>query len=146
VIPPRLSIDPTTKDFGPVSVRGASAVTTFTVTNLGSQPQTITSVALSTGQTDQFALDPDTCGGAVVPGGGTCTVKAAFTPTGVGSRTTRLVVTSNANVSATATLRGTGQPGSLAFDPDPTDFGVVAVGTNEERVRRQREREREQDG
>jgi hypothetical protein len=29
-----------------------------------------------------------------------------------------------------ATLRGTGQPGRLGFDPNPADFGVVAVGTS----------------
>jgi hypothetical protein len=39
-----------------------------------------------------------------------------------------LVVRSDANVSVTATLRGTGQAGQLGFDPNPTDFGVVAVG------------------
>jgi HYDIN/CFA65/VesB-like, Ig-like domain len=129
VTPPGLSISPTTKNFGSVPERGTSAATTFTVKNTGSQPQTITSVALNTGQPDQFALDPGTCAGAVVPGGGTCTVNAAFTPTASGARTTRLVVSSNANVSATATLRGTGQPGRLGFEPNPADYGVVAIGS-----------------
>jgi hypothetical protein len=32
-------------------------------------------------------------------------------------------------VSATAILRGTGQAGRRGFDPNPSDFGVVAVGT-----------------
>jgi hypothetical protein len=56
-------------------------------------------------------------------------VKAAFQPTGVGARTAKLVVKSDANLSVTATLRGAAQAGQLGFDPNPADFGVVAVGT-----------------
>jgi hypothetical protein len=130
VRPPGLSINPTTKNFGTVPERGASSATTFIVTNTGSAPQTITSVTLTGSQAAEFTVDPDTCGSAVVPGGATCTVKAAFTPTGSGSRTARLVVKSDANVTVQATLRGTGQPGRLGFDPNPADFGVVAVGTS----------------
>jgi hypothetical protein len=126
--PPGLTIDPANTDFGSVPSHGSSAATVFTVTNTGSQPQTITSVALTGNQPGDFAVDPDTCSAATVAGGGTCTVKAAFQPTGGGARTARLVVRSNANRSATATLRGTGQVGQLVFDPNPADFGVVPVG------------------
>jgi hypothetical protein len=129
VQPPGLTISPTLKNFGSVPDRGKSDSATFTVTNTGSGTQTITSVALTGSQAAQFAADPDTCGSAAIPGGGTCTVKALFQPTGAGARTAKLVVKSDANVSATATLRGTAQPGGLALDPNPADFGVVVVGT-----------------
>ncbi len=130
VRPPGLSINPPNKNFGTVPERGASSATTFIVTNTGSAPQTITSVTLTGSQASEFTIDPDTCGSAVVAGRGTCTVKAAFTPAGSGACTARLVVRSDANVSVTATLRGTGQPGRLGFDPNPAEFGVVAVGTS----------------
>jgi HYDIN/CFA65/VesB-like, Ig-like domain len=130
VRPPGLSINPTNKNFGTVPERGASSATTFVVTNTGSAPQTITSVTLTGSQAAEFTVDPDTCGSAIVAGGATCTVKAAFTPTSSGSRTARLVVKSDANVTVQATLRGTGQPGQLGLDPNPADFGVVAVGTS----------------
>jgi hypothetical protein len=129
VQPPGLSLDPANKNFGTVPEHGTSAPTIFTVTNTGSAPQTITSVALTGSQAGEFAVDPGTCGSAVVAGGGTCTVQVTFQPTSAGSRTAKLVVQSDAKVSATATLRGIAQAGSLALDPDPADFGVVAIGT-----------------
>jgi hypothetical protein len=129
VRPPGLTIGPANKDFGSVPEGGSSTPAVFTVMNTGSQPQTITSVSLTGSQAGEFAVDPDTCGTAVVPGGATCTVKATFLPTGTGSRTAKLVVRSDANVSATATLRGAGQAGRFGLAPNPTDFGVVAIGT-----------------
>ncbi len=128
-LPPGLTISPTSKNFGSVAERGSSPPSVFTVTNTGSAPQAITSVELTGAQSGDFALDPDTCGSAVVAGGGTCTVKVAFQPAGAGARTAKLVVKSDANLSVTATLRGTGQAGRLGFDPNPADFGVVAVGS-----------------
>jgi hypothetical protein len=129
VVPPGLTISPVSKNFGSVAAHSASAPTAFTVTNTGSQPQTITSVALTGAQAGEFAVDPGTCAGAVVAGGAACTVQATFNPAGAGSRTAKLVVKSDANLAVTATLRGTGQVGKLGFDPNPAEFGVVAVGS-----------------
>ncbi|MDQ1424385.1 MAG: trimeric autotransporter adhesin, partial [Acidimicrobiaceae bacterium] len=129
VRPPGLSINPPNKSFGSVPERGVANPITFIVANTGSKPQTITSVTLTGSQSGEFTVSPDTCVGAVA-GGGTCTVTATFTPTGAGSRTAKLVVKSDANVSATATLQGTGQAGRLGLDPNPTDFGVVPIGTS----------------
>jgi hypothetical protein len=127
--PPGLSINPSTRNFGSVPEHTASSPTTFTVANTGSQPQTITSVSLTGSQASEFVVDLGTCGGAVVVGGGTCTLQVVFQPSGLGSRTARLIITSNANASAAATLRGTGQAGRLGLDPSPADFGVVPIGT-----------------
>jgi hypothetical protein len=128
LLPAGLTINPVSRNFGSVAEHGSSAPTVFSVTNTGSLPQTITSVALTGSQAGEFGVDPDTCGSAVVAGGGTCTVTVAFQPTGAGARTAKLVVKSDANLSVTATLRGTAQAGALGFDPNPADFGVVAVG------------------
>jgi hypothetical protein len=129
VQPPGLSINPTNKNFGSVPLAGSSAPTVFTVTNTGTAPQTIASIALTGGQAGEFAVDPGTCGSAVMAGGGTCTLQVRFQPTGAGARTATLVVQSNAKASATSTLRGTAEKGALALDPNPADFGVVAIGT-----------------
>ncbi|MDQ1424384.1 MAG: hypothetical protein QOD72_1882, partial [Acidimicrobiaceae bacterium] len=67
--PPGLTINPSARNFGSVPVRGSSAPTVFTVTNTGSQPQTITSVALIGSQAGEFAVDSGTCANALVAGG-----------------------------------------------------------------------------
>lgn len=63
----------------------ASSAKTFTVTNSGSGPLTITGAAIS-GNPSEYTLTPGGCA-TPVPVGGSCSFTVTFTPTGVGART-----------------------------------------------------------
>lgn len=128
-----LTVSTATLDFGLVKVSGGSTSTrTFDVTNTGDTGKTlsVTAIATSTGNTGDFSATPTTF---TLNPGLSRTITVTYNPSAIGPRATNLVVTSNDPVAATETLALTGD----AFDPviatanDPTDFGVVTVGTNE---------------
>jgi hypothetical protein len=76
---------------------GATVPATATYTNVGDTDTTIGTVSVvpsdGTASTDWSTAGNDTCTGAVVPAGGTCTVGLSVTPTAAGARTGELVVT-----------------------------------------------------
>jgi hypothetical protein len=95
---PAFSTAPTAIDFGYGAVGASSPPRTLTVTNTG-QPTadlTISSVALSGGNSGDFGIQNDTCSGESLGAGETCTVQATFTPTGAGARATALRFTDDA--------------------------------------------------
>jgi hypothetical protein len=95
---PAFSAAPTAIDFGFGAVGAGSAPRTLTITNTGQLTAglTVSSVALSGGNSGDFGIQNDTCSGASLEAGETCTVQATFTPTGAGTRATALRFTDDA--------------------------------------------------
>ena len=124
---PKASLNPTSLDFGNQQTGTTGAAKPVTLTNNGTQPLLITTIATS-GDFHQT----NSCGSALLPGT-SCTINVVFSPTATGSRTGTLSVGDNAGDSPqTAALTGTGTPppnayGSLA--PASADFGNQEVGT-----------------
>jgi outer membrane protein assembly factor BamB len=115
-------------DYGTVLDGTRSRPTTFTITNFGSSATSALSDALTGADQSQFHVTSDTCTGANLAGGSSCSVQVAFTPTLTGRRTANLVVSAATGGAAGATLSGTGNP--LAIAPHDMNFGFVADGTS----------------
>jgi len=136
---PAASIAPTTKDFGNVDVGSSSSDQTFTLTNTGTAPLHVGTVSKAGTNPGQFVKGTDTCSGATIAAGDTCTIHATFNPTNLGSKSATLSVPSDAPGSpTTATLTGVGTTPpqatitvALSTNPDgqPFDFsGTNGIG------------------
>jgi Glycosyl hydrolase family 26 len=114
---PAVSIDPTSLDFGTLTVGGgASQPRALTIGNPGSTALQISSISLQGAGAGQFHLqDPSSCAGAVLAPGQTCQVTVSFEPVLTGSFQAELKVESDAHGGVgTATVRGAGGHGSTA--------------------------------
>jgi hypothetical protein len=128
---PQGRLSPPSQNFGGQKVGTTSQPFTFTLTNDGTGPLTISQIAAS----GDFARAPgDTCG-ALLAANMSCTINVTFTPSTGGGRTGTLTVTDNAADSPqTASLSGSGvtgqwQPlgGILATGPDASSWGTNRV-------------------
>jgi parallel beta-helix repeat protein len=97
--------------------------------NLGAGAVSVTSVSKGGTDPGDFAVTSDTCSGATMPVGASCSISVRFSPTDVGERTATVTFAGPGAVgSRTVSLTGTGldpvlvTPGSLAF-------GDVAMST-----------------
>ncbi|MGI4866625.1 MAG: choice-of-anchor D domain-containing protein [Janthinobacterium lividum] len=117
-----------TYNFGPQAIGSSSAAISFSLTNAGTAPLTLTTVRA----TNDFGLS-----GAVpatVPAGGAATVLVSFTPSAVGTRTGVLEVVSSLGTYQVM-LTGTGTypvPTATSFSPlsGPPGTVVTITGTN----------------
>jgi hypothetical protein len=109
---PQASPLPTTITFPNQVINFASAPQNITLSNGGTGPLSITSVAIS-GTNAAYFTDVSGCG-ISLPAGGNCNIAVTFKPTATGSASATLTVTDNANNAAGATqsvtLGGTGLP------------------------------------
>ena len=116
--------------FGIEAVGALGAGRTLTITNTG-PGDLVFGVARVTGaHVEDFLLGPDTCSGARVAPGATCTVAVVFAPDAIGDREAALTLPSNDAASPLQiALRGTGE------DPSPQgsdDFGDDPFGFDDE--------------
>jgi hypothetical protein len=101
------SVAPTTLAFGNQTHGTASAAKTVTVTNTGTVPLLISSVALAGGNPTQYS-QTNNCGTSV-SAPGTCTVNVVFDPTSTGSKPATLTITGGGGAgNKSVTLTGTG--------------------------------------
>jgi len=115
--------------FGSVGT-GASATQTFTVTNTGSKPLTITRIAVTgTGYTITGITLP-----LSVAAGKSTAIVARFAPTTAGALTGNISISANTNPSVTSIpLSGTGTTGGvpvISVQPTGIAYGGVGVGQN----------------
>ena len=122
-------------DFGNVSLN-SSATGATVVTYQGFGPLRITSFAIGgTNATDFDVFPGQTCTGAVLHPGDSCTVSVRFRPGALGPRSATLTLTTDTGVQGTGRLTGTGvpeppprTPGFQAL-PNPLDFGTHPLFT-----------------
>jgi outer membrane protein OmpA-like peptidoglycan-associated protein len=130
-VAPVLSVSAATLTFGDVKVTGGTQAQTFNVLNEGDTGQTlsISSIATSGGANNDFTASPTAF---TVASGASTLITVTFNPNATGGRTTTLVVTSDDPLAATEsiTLTGTGVEPMIATAQDPTNFGVVLVGSS----------------
>ena len=120
-----LTIAPPSLNFGDTPVNQTSASQLVTLSNNGTQPITINSIAAGAG----FVVASTTCA-ATLNGGQTCTVSVNFAPTATGVVTGSLAVTDTAAGSPhTVSLTGRGVAGVLSIAPPSLTFSDQLVGT-----------------
>jgi hypothetical protein len=105
-------VSPTSASFGSIRRGRSSTATTFTFTN-NNLSATVTASLTGT-DASQFTLSSNTCNGVLVANAGTCTVKAAFSPsssTTTGTKTANLQWDYTVAPGGTqATITGVGSP------------------------------------
>ncbi len=127
-IQPETQVTPGSLNFGSLAVGNSSVPQTVTVENIGTATLNIGTLALGT---SDYSLVNDTCTGAAVLVGNTCTVDVVFNPTSAGPLPDTLSIPSDAPTSPdTVTLNGTGLNGPVAAaSPATLNFGMQQVGT-----------------
>lgn len=99
------------------------------LSNLGTGPVSVTSVSKSGTDAGDFAITSDTCTGATMPAGASCSISVRFSPTDVDERTATVTIVGPGAVgSRTVSLTGTGLDPVLVT-PAGLAFGDVALGS-----------------
>jgi hypothetical protein len=114
---PAVSLNPTSVSFGNQKVGIDSTAQTVTLTNSGTTPLSISSIALTGTNAADFA-QTNTCPGSTntLAAGSSCTITITFTPGATGARSASLTFTDNAADSPqTVALDGTGITATTYF-------------------------------
>jgi hypothetical protein len=129
--PAALSAMPSPGVFNDTVSGGMGNSISFTITNSGQTTTPALSVAISGAEAADFVRGVDSCQGAMVAGGGTCSVAVQFNPRGPGPRNALLTVSGTGVVPATVVLTGRGlAPAQLRLSTPMVSFGSVATGTS----------------
>jgi hypothetical protein len=116
-----ISITPASINFGGQLAGTSGQPQTITVTNTGTGALSVSSIAVN-GAVD-FVVSANTCKGANIPAGGTCTVQVTFGPActnGSSARSATLVLTDNAATSPQSLALSGSATGDFCFDPSTT--------------------------
>lgn len=114
--------------FAATNLNTASAAQAVTLTNSGTAPLTISSVAVTGTNAAEFTETHTGCGTSLAPGA-SCQISVTFKPTASGTRTASLVITDNAAGSPhSLSLTGTGNtaPTVTSRTPAPNTFAVAS--------------------
>jgi hypothetical protein len=129
---PKVTITPSTGfAFGSVAVGSAKGPQSVTLSNPGTGPLTVSSIAVTGADAGDY-LEFDTCVGTVNIGA-SCDIALYFLPKAAGARAATVVVTDNANNVTNATQSiavtgtGTGTP-TASLSATTLAFGTVKVG------------------
>ncbi|MGA2649199.1 MAG: choice-of-anchor D domain-containing protein [Terracidiphilus sp.] len=109
LLPPAISVNPTSLSFAAQQVGVASPPATLTVTNSGGAPMANVGFQLTGNAASSFAVGTTTCG-ATLANGSSCTVQVTFTPASAGGSAAALVVSSSTLgvTPVSVSLNGTG--------------------------------------
>jgi hypothetical protein len=119
----RVTVAPTSLNFGNVAVGQTSAPLTATITNVTGAP--LGPLAVAGGAPGGPFFPSQTCGGATLPAGGTCVVTYTFTPTALGTASASSDFSINGEAFSVA-LSGTGISGvTVAAPPDSDRDGII---------------------
>jgi phosphatidylethanolamine-binding protein (PEBP) family uncharacterized protein len=121
------SLSPTSLTFASQAVGATSAAQTITLNNTGNSALSISSLALTGTNPNDFA-QTNNCG-AGVAAGANCTINVTFTPAASGTRSAAVTLTDNATGSPqTVSLSGTGTAAVASLSPSSLTFASQAVG------------------
>jgi len=130
---PAVTLNPISIDFGGVVVASTSPAVTVTLTNSGTAPLAISSIAVTGTNAGDFS-QTNTCPASLsnVAGSNSCTISVTFKPSAAGTRRGSLSINDNAAGSPqSVSLSGTGTTGvSLSWDPPTPITGETVVGYN----------------
>ena len=129
---PAVTLNPTSVSFGNQNVGTTSATHAITLTNSGTAPLTITSVAVSGANASDFG-EINTCpiSPSTLAANASCTISVTFTPSATGARSANVSISDSAGDSPQSVpLTGTGitpAPG-VTLSPTSVSFGNQMVG------------------
>ncbi|PYU91478.1 MAG: hypothetical protein DMG25_14595, partial [Acidobacteria bacterium] len=127
-VAPAATLSPTSLTFASQDVGATSAPQAVTLSNPGSGPLSISSIAITGANSGDFA-QTNNCGSSVAAGA-KCTINVTFRPTATGTRTGTLTVTDNASGSPqTVSLTGIGVRPAASVSPTSLLFLPQLIGT-----------------
>jgi Ca2+-binding RTX toxin-like protein len=134
--PPSITISPSAIAFGNQQPGVASGQQAITVRNNGAPRLRPTGVSLTGPEASQFSISANSCTGANLQIGQTCTIGVTFTPNGLGPRSAAVAISDNgAGSPHLVQLSGTGAnptgllPGSCTNNQNGTSAGDTLTGT-----------------
>ena len=89
---PAVSLDPSSVDFGVVSIVWDSETATVQVTNSGTADLSLGTLAVTGPQAIEFTISANSCSGATVAPAGSCSTDITFDPEADGSRSATLTI------------------------------------------------------
>lgn len=118
-----LTPSPTSWDFGNVDIHagGGGPSQTFTFTNNTAGSVNVSTDGLVGPDASEYQQGPDSCPGAVLSPGTSCSVQVTFQPTSVGAKSASLELTDDTGT-VDVPLSGTGITGTLSAAPSVLDF------------------------
>ncbi|HET7029143.1 MAG TPA: choice-of-anchor D domain-containing protein [Candidatus Limnocylindrales bacterium] len=127
---PGAHLDKTSLSFGSQAIGGTTASQTVTLSNTGTGSLSVNSASIVGSNAGDFRRVADSCTGASVAAGSSCTVLVAFSPTARGARSATLRFTDDAaNSPQDVALAGSGVAAEAQLSVTSIDFGNVEIGT-----------------
>lgn len=127
---PQAGLSTTSLAFGAVPAGYPSASMPVTLANTGQAPLLLDGAVLGGANAGDFAIDSNSCAGAAIAPGATCTLGVHLTPAAAGARSAVLTLSDNAaDPRRTVALSGTGVVASAGANPASVNFGSQALGT-----------------
>ena len=126
-VPPQLSFEPGSYDFGLQQINNNSAQTNFLLRNTGAAPVQVNSIDIVAPGPNAFWTGNIDCWGQTLQPNDTCNVQVNFGPNQPIPYSAQLRAMVN-GVSFTADLSGQGGQPVFTALPDPADFGSAGVG------------------
>ena len=107
---PDISVSPTEKNFGNVTMNSSSSAQTFDVSNVGNADLVVGTIDITGTNANQFAIHNDDVSNETIIPGGSATLQVVFTPASTGAKSATLNIPSNDPAEATVlvSLSGTG--------------------------------------
>jgi hypothetical protein len=103
-----ITANPASMTFAATTVGSSSASQTFTVTNTGGAPSGNVTTNLGGNDASHFSISNDTCMGAAIAAGSSCTFDVVFTPMSAGPKSANVSVSTTPGGTATVGLNGEG--------------------------------------
>jgi hypothetical protein len=119
-----LVLDPASADYGAVFVGGSHSVT-FTVRNIGALSSGVLATGLSGPDAGQFNISANTCAGAVLTAGTSCSLQGHFAPSSGGPKAAVLSVGGTPGGTVTASLAGNAINANPVFATSTTVTGGI---------------------
>lgn len=124
---PKLTVTPTSVDFGTVVIGTTAPAQTLELRNDGASLMTVTAIERTGTDAFKFRVTAQNCTAGVIAPGETCQAQVVFTPA-LGEATGRLRIRSDGGV-AYAALSGSGSGGLPMVSPASMSFADQSVGT-----------------
>ena len=124
--PPKISVSPTSVNFGNVNV-GSTSEKTVTIRNKGKSDLVISSINIAGANASDFSQTND-C--TTIPIGNSCTVTVTFVPTSKGKRTGKIGISSNDPKKPTVNVKlsGNGKSSGCTYSISPSSQQFDASG------------------
>ena len=132
----KVSVTPTTNDFGSVNVSSSSTSLEVTISNTATSGNlNVSGMVLS--DTTNYSFDATSggtspCGNTTptLTAGGSCTSTVTFNPLSTGTKTATITINSNVPPSSVISLTGNAITANILLSPANYDFGSVTEGSS----------------